>query len=85
MRHGEKSLAEAHACWDGLLARYPWPTSTAFSVMYCESKGDPWAYNPSFGATGLMQILHGPTDPAANVTLAFRMWTERSWSPWVCA
>lgn len=84
MRHGAKSYAEMQSCWGGLVARYPWPAAKVWSVMYCESKGDPWARNRS-GATGLMQVMGGTTDPAGNIAQAFSMWRSRGWQPWVCA
>lgn len=78
------SKAAAHACWDGLLAQYSWNTTAAFNIMWCESKGNPNARNPHSTATGLFQILGGPTDPAANVKLAYQMYSKRGWQPWVC-
>jgi hypothetical protein len=80
-----KSIDEAHYCWDGLIARFAWSQSKAFAVMYCESKGNPYADNPSSSATGLMQILDGPMDPLANMSQAYSMYQDRGWQPWVCA
>lgn len=73
------------SCWGALVGQYPWPsTATVWRVMYCESKGDPWAHNPS-GANGLMQEMGGPYDPAANIA---RAWSQSrqgtNWSPWTC-
>jgi len=68
--------------WRQLVARYDWPVDSALAVMWCESRGDPNAYNASSGATGLFQILHGPLDPEANIALAYRMWRDRGWQPW---
>lgn len=78
------SKAAAHACWDGLIAQYNWNTTTAFNIMWCESRGNPNAKNPRSTATGLFQILNGPYDPAANVKLAYEMYSKRGWQPWVC-
>lgn len=54
----------------------------ALSVMQCESRGDPLAYNPASGASGLFQFIPStwawssenagfggasPFDPAANI------------------
>jgi soluble lytic murein transglycosylase-like protein len=80
-----KTVAEAHRCWDGLIARYPWPQSKAFAVMYCESKGNTYARNPRSSATGLMQILGGSTNPEANMAQAYGMYDKRGWQPWSCA
>jgi len=42
------------------------------AVMTVESEGDPLAWS-SADARGLMQILHGPWDPAANINLGASM------------
>lgn len=68
--------------WGHLVFAYDWPHSTACAVLGCESRGDPNARNPRSSATGLFQILNGPTDPAANVALAYQMWRRRGWQPW---
>lgn len=78
------SRAAAHACWDHLINQYSWNTTTAFNIMWCESTGNPNAKNPRSTATGLFQILGGPYDPAANVRLAYQMYSKRGWQPWVC-
>lgn len=78
------SKAAAHACWDGLIGQYAWNTTTAFNVMWCESRGNPNARNARSSATGLFQILGGPVDPQANVRLAYQMYAKRGWQPWVC-
>jgi hypothetical protein len=85
-----KSVAEAHRCWDGLLASYSWSVATAFNKMYCESGGNPWAIGPrtKYGtAQGLMQILPGGSfDPATNMAQAWKKYegAGHSWSPWTC-
>jgi hypothetical protein len=66
--------------WRELLSRYPWDVAVASRIVWCESKGDPNARNGRH--VGLFQIAHGPTDPTANVALAFRMYTARGWRPW---
>jgi soluble lytic murein transglycosylase-like protein len=95
--HGAKwrmpSQALAHQCWDGLLAKYAWNQATAFSKLWCESGGNPWAANSS-GARGLMQILSkdgaghyiGSFDPTTNIDQAWGKYegAGHSWSPWVC-
>ena len=78
------SRSAAEACWGGLIAQYSWDYQTALNVMWCESHGDPQARNSRSTATGLFQILGGPTDPAANVRLAHAMYRQRGWQPWVC-
>ena len=47
--------------WRALVEEY-WPAGQvddALSVMECESKGDPNAYNEASGASGLFQFLPG--------------------------
>lgn len=78
------SKTAAHSCWDGLIGQYPWNRDKAFRVMWCESTGNPNARNPHSTARGLFQILGGPLDPQANVALAYKMYSQRGWSPWVC-
>lgn len=68
--------------WLHLVSAYDWPVATACAVLGCESGGNPNARNSRSSATGLFQILNGPTDPAANVALAYRMWRARGWQPW---
>jgi hypothetical protein len=66
--------------WRALVAQHPWNVAVAERVLWCESRGDPNAHNA--GANGLFQILGGPFDPAANVALAYRMYSARGWQPW---
>lgn len=86
---GAARTARAHACWDGLLAQYPWNTSKAFAVMMCESGGDPYNVGPvtRYGtAKGLMQVLpDGSFDPATNMAQAWDKYKTRGWQPWTCA
>lgn len=86
MVNAQQTAAQAHACWDGLIAGpadspYTWSTSRAFSVMMCESHGNPWAHNSS-GANGLMQDLNGPMDPAQNMAVAYGKYKSSGWGPW---
>lgn len=80
---GRMTVAAAHACWDHLLTAYPWPTATAFRILYCESTGNPNAVNGRY--RGLFQVEGGPLDPAANVAAAYGYWVRRGWEPWACA
>lgn len=77
-----------------IIASYPWPLDSALRIVTCESKGDPNAYNRTSGATGLFQILPywhswrvqpGASlwDPAENVRVAYQLWSEQSWQPWI--
>jgi hypothetical protein len=55
--------------------RYHLDPNLIAAVMTMESGGDPLALSPA-DARGLMQILHGPWDPAVNVYLGARMLSE---------
>jgi hypothetical protein len=79
--------------WRGEVARYPWSVEEALAVMWCESRGDPLAFNRSSGASGLFQFLMplhqwrfagtaGVFDGPANIAAAYQLWTERGWQPW---
>jgi soluble lytic murein transglycosylase-like protein len=46
------------------------------AVMTMESAGDPLAWNSGSDARGLMQVLHGPWDPKANIFTGARMLRE---------
>ena len=78
-------VAQAHACWDNLIARYSWPTARVFSVMMCESRGNPYDIGipTRYGrAVGLMQDMGGPEDPAANMEVAYQKYKASGWGPW---
>lgn len=90
------AVATATVAWsiEGLICSYPWPCEQALAVAWCESRYDPAAYNPS-GASGLFQIIPywhswrlGPGeslfDPAVNVRVAYELYAEQGWRPWVC-
>lgn len=81
-----RSISRPGGCggWGNLVSQYSWNVTTACRILMCESRGNPNAKNAHSSATGLFQILHGPTDPAANVALAFSMYSKRGWQPWVC-
>lgn len=64
------------------------------NVMYCESEGDPTAYNYETGDTGIMQFhpatfyAYGGTDinnPYEQIDVAARMFSEGLSYLWVCA
>ncbi|HLJ66589.1 MAG TPA: transglycosylase SLT domain-containing protein [Chloroflexota bacterium] len=55
--------------------RYHVDPNLVAAVMTMESNGDPLALSPA-DARGLMQILHGPWDPATNVRIGVRMLAE---------
>ena len=55
--------------WRDLVAEYFDPlgqTENALAIMDCESGGDPFSFNPTYGATGLFQFLEGTWDWMAN-------------------
>lgn len=77
-----KSPTESHHCWDSLVHQWSdWPTSTMEAILWCESKGDEWARNPS-GAEGLFQDMDGPQDPWQNAVMAHRKWAASGTRPW---
>lgn len=47
--------------------RYGLDPDLVAAVITMESNGDPSAWNQSSDARGLMQVLHGPFDPASNI------------------
>jgi hypothetical protein len=49
------------------------PATMIAAVMTVESGGDPLAWNPRSDARGLMQVLHGPWDPAKNIAIGASM------------
>jgi soluble lytic murein transglycosylase-like protein len=86
--------------WRDLVSQYfpAWAVDGALNVLWCESRGDPNAYNPS-GASGLFQIVglwhtsgFDPFDPEQNIALAASIWTQGhpragsapNWGHWVC-
>lgn len=71
--------------WAELLARYGWDVREALAVLDCESRGDPWALNPSSGACGLFQHLpcEGQGDPETSVARAWAKYEARGWQPWI--
>lgn len=68
--------------WQACIASLSWSVGTAMAIVRCESGGNPNARNRRSSATGLFQILGGPTDPIANVMQAYSMWRSRGWQPW---
>lgn len=68
-----------------VICAYAWPCGQAVKVASCESGLRADAYNPRSGATGVFQILHGPSDLDANVAVAYGMWQRRGWQPWAAS
>lgn len=70
--------------WEGAVAQWSdWNPHEVCSVLMCESRGDPNARNRS-GATGLMQVMNGSSDPQRNLEQAHAKWAKSGWRPWVC-
>lgn len=69
--------------WQEIVASYSWPLDQALAIVWCESRNDPNAYNPS-GATGLFQIMNGSYDPATNIAQAWAKYQDgvRTGNPW---
>ena len=53
--------------------KYHLSPSLIAAVMTLESGGDPLAWNQGSDARGLMQVLHGPWGPSANIEEGARM------------
>lgn len=79
--------------WREAVSRYPWQPCEALTVLWCESKGDPGALNPS-GASGLLQIMmplhrgqlaegESVFTPEVNLRVGAALWRERGWAPWI--
>lgn len=66
---------------------HEWPTLSR--VMWCESRCNPAARNPS-GASGLLQVMpmhwagRDPFDPAANLTMGLEVHERQGWRAWSC-
>ena len=78
--------------WYGLALEVGWPADdwqTLDEIMYCESRCNPNAHNPS-GATGLLQIMpfHAPDadlyDPATNLRIGLEVKARQGWRAWSC-
>ncbi len=87
--------------WHSLLATYFQPADLEWArrVMWCESRGDPNAYNTSSGASGLFQHLErfwtdrsakagwagaDVFDPEANIAVASWLFYTGGAQHWVC-
>jgi hypothetical protein len=73
-----------------LVCSYGWDCSWALGVMYCESGGNPNAYNPAGPYICLFQLhqSHGSNllDPATNVAVAYSVFLSSGPSSWgACA
>lgn len=81
-----------------LVCSYDWPCAQALRVMWCESGGEPTAYNPS-GASGLFQIMRRYHEdkvialgytwdqifiPEVNVAVAYKIYSGSGWGLWDC-
>ena len=59
-------------------------------IMWCESKCQPGAHNPS-GATGLLQIMpmwhkgRDAYDPNVNLAIGLEVYEAQGWQAWQCA
>lgn len=69
-------------------ATYGCDGSQLVRVMYCESGGDPTAYNPVTGDEGLFQINNSiwgvGTDPYAQIQFTAMMFGSGQGYHWVC-
>jgi soluble lytic murein transglycosylase-like protein len=76
LRWGGRVPAAVHR-WAFLIVpaarKYSLDPNLIAAVMTMESGGDPRAWNAGSDARGLMQVLHGPWDPAQNIDLGAQM------------
>lgn len=88
-RYEPTSRGAAVERWRPLLEQYDWNTDTALLVVYCESRGDAAATNPTSGAAGLFQLLGWDRfaarlfgrwvslyDPAVNARVAYALYVD---------
>lgn len=76
---------------------HPWEIERALAVMRCESLGDPYAVNPSSGASGLFQHMpeyweerstrfawggYGIMEVDANIAVAASLVHHEGWHHW---
>jgi len=75
--------------WGSLVCSYDWDCNWALAVIYCESGGNPNAYNPAGPYVGLFQVLDPSVslfDPAANIAEAYYKYQTQGPSAWgACA
>lgn len=80
--------------WRGMVDYY-WDgehVERMLNIMDCESKGDPYAYNPKTGVKGLFQIhplWQKPWpgnyyNPWTNAAVAYQVWLEQGYRAWAC-
>jgi len=74
--------------WRAFIKGYDWDTQKAEAIVWCESSGNPLAYNPA-GHVGLFQVslIHRWTydeliQPEINVAAAYELYQRRGWQPW---
>lgn len=98
---GQGASAAATARWRPLVAKWfpPAQVDKALRVMWCESRGNPSAVNPTSRASGLFQHMpqwwaarsaaagfagRSPFDPEANVATAAWLYQRDGWGAWSC-
>ncbi len=76
----------AAADWQDLVCSYDWDCAWALAVIYCESGGNPNAYNPQGPYVGLFQIWEGHganlRDPATNIAAAYSLYLSGGRGNW---
>jgi len=78
-------IAVSTGGWEGIVCSYDWDCDWALAVIYCESGGNPNAYNPA-GYVGLFQIWEGNgsnlSDPATNIAAAYSLYVSGGPGNW---
>ena len=83
-----RSRARSDECWGPLVGAYQdWPVGRMLTILYCESKGNPWATNGKH--RNLFQIANATAGDdeehnltKAHVALAHSMWQKSGTQPW---
>ncbi len=81
-----RTRAESDACWRESVSRWTdWDVDRMLRILYCESRGDPWAKNRHSGAAGLLQVIGASQgDGPANIELGHSVWLRGGYSRWTC-
>lgn len=81
-----KTRAESDSCWYGWIAQWQdWDAWRMLRILYCESRGNPFAKNPHSGAAGLLQVIGGSIgDGPSNIALGHDVWQRGGYSRWSC-
>jgi hypothetical protein len=80
------------------IKKYDWNDNTAIAIAICESRLNPYAYNPEtlakqrgitiYGSYGIFQLNRafstGLYDYKYNISEAYQLYLRRGFQPWTC-